>query len=216
MKPCLFHFLFIHFVFASFASIVISCHYWLATNNAGREVSSTFPATGVVLAYCVFAVSAWTFQLFPWSLLWGVLGKDTHSHINILFTLFDSSHSLKFYKRSWALFVTLILNKGIPCCNKQTKRPEYKSFWGPCQVRSRSAWGRFSRRSWTGLRKVVFDKEYKNARPQPLSRGCWGSYLNLCWCRLWLASRESVNNYKITLVVFEVWPVIVASTSFFL
>ena len=100
MQPCFFHFLFVHFVFAALASVIISCHDGLATHNAGWEVGSTFPATGVVLAYSILAVSARTFHLLARSLLWRVLGEDTHCHVNIFFALLSSSHSLKFDKGS--------------------------------------------------------------------------------------------------------------------
>ena len=100
MQPCFFHFLFVHFVFATLASVIISCHDGLATDDACWKVGSTFPATGVVLAHCILAVSAWAFHLLARSLFWRVLGEDTHCHVNIFFALLSSSHSLKLNERS--------------------------------------------------------------------------------------------------------------------
>ena len=110
MQPCFFHFLFVHFVFAPLASVIISCHDGLATDDTRWEVGSTFPATGVILAHCILAASTRTFHLFARSLLWRVLGEDTHCHVNVFFALLSSSHSFKLHEGSRALFVTLELN----------------------------------------------------------------------------------------------------------
>lgn len=51
-------------------------------------------------------------------------------------------------------------------------------------------------RFWTGLRRVVFDRECNSARLRLLSKGCSGSYQNWCWCHLWSVSRASKNYVK--------------------
>lgn len=107
MQPCLFHLLFIHFVFASLASIVISAHDWLATNDTGREVGTTLPATCVIFADHVLAVSAWTLDLLARGFLWWMLCENAYSHIDVFLSFFNRTHSLKLDKSSRTFFVTL-------------------------------------------------------------------------------------------------------------
>lgn len=107
MKSCLLNFTFIHFVFATFTSVIISCHYGFSTNDARGEVCSTLSATCIVLTDSLFTVSSWTFDFFARGLFRRMFGEYAHSHVNIFLSLFKISHSLKLDKSSWTLFVTL-------------------------------------------------------------------------------------------------------------
>ncbi len=96
MQPCLFDLGLIHFVFASFAPVVVSCHDGLPTDNTSWEVSATLPAAGVILADGILAVSAWTFDLLARSVLGRVFGEDADSHVDILLLVLLASHALQF------------------------------------------------------------------------------------------------------------------------
>ena len=94
-------------MFTSFAPIIVPTKYGLATNNTSREISPTFPATGIILADLPLAIFAGTLSLLARSFLRWMFGKDAYSHIDVLLPLVGSSHPLELYECSRTLFVAL-------------------------------------------------------------------------------------------------------------
>ncbi len=94
-EPGLFNLLFVHFVFAPLAPVIVSSHDGLAADNAGWEVRAALSAAGVVLADCVFAVTAGALDLLARGLFWRVFGEDADCHVDVLLSLFSSAHALK-------------------------------------------------------------------------------------------------------------------------
>jgi hypothetical protein len=108
-KFCFLHFALVHFVFASFAAIVIASNNWFATYHAGREITTTGTADSVILADRLFAVPSWTLDAFSRSLFRRVFGKYTDCDIDVMFPLFLWAHTFQFNKSSRALLVALYL-----------------------------------------------------------------------------------------------------------
>ena len=107
MQPCLFHLLLVHFVFASLASVIIPGHDGLSAHHTSREVGSAFSAAGVILANHVFTITAWTLDLFAWSLFGWMLGEYAYCHVHVFFPFLGRTHSLQLYKGSGTLLITL-------------------------------------------------------------------------------------------------------------
>jgi hypothetical protein len=97
----------IHFMFASFASIIISSHYRFSTDNTSWEIASTRFTNCIVFTDRFFAISSRALDPFSRSLFRRVLSKDVHCNFNVSFSLFGSSHSFKLYKCSWTLLIAL-------------------------------------------------------------------------------------------------------------
>ncbi len=203
-------------MFTSLTPVIIPCHNWLSTYDTRWKVGSTLPATGVILTDSFLAVPTWTFDSLPRSFFWWMFGKDTDCHFNVFLSILCASHSFKLYKCTWTLFITLKFAHQLPYCNKLIKLPKCRFSSDPCQVHSQSVSRLSLELIWTVLNIAVSGREYNSAKPQPLSKGYSRSYQNLCWYRLWSENLMSEINKNITLVVFDVCPVIVASTNFFL
>jgi hypothetical protein len=99
VEPSLFHLLFVHFVFAPLASVIVPSHDRLPADNAGREIGPAFPAARVVLTYRVLAVATGTLHLFARGLFWSVLCEYADCHVHVFLALFSSAHALKLDKR---------------------------------------------------------------------------------------------------------------------
>lgn len=99
VEPGLLNLLFVHFVFASLASVIVPSHDGLAADNAGGEIGPAFLAAGVVLAYSVLAVAPGALHLFARGLFWSVLCEYADCHVHVFLALFSSAHALKLDKR---------------------------------------------------------------------------------------------------------------------
>lgn len=102
-----FDLIFIHFVFTSLASIVVSGYNRFSTNNTSWEIATTRLTNSVVLADSFFTISTRAFYPFSRSLFRGVLCKYTHCDFNISLFFFSCSHSFKLDKGSRTLFIAL-------------------------------------------------------------------------------------------------------------
>lgn len=102
-----FDLIFIHFVFASLASIVVSGYDRFSTNNTSWEIATTRLTNSVILADCFFTVSSRAFYSFSRSLFRRMFCKYTHCYLNVSLFFFCCSHSFKFDKGSWTLFIAL-------------------------------------------------------------------------------------------------------------
>jgi hypothetical protein len=99
VEPGLLHLLFVHFVFAPLASVIAPSHDRLPADNARGEIGPAFPATRIILAYRVLAVTTGTLHLFARSLFWSVLCEYADCHVHVFLALFGSAHALKLDKR---------------------------------------------------------------------------------------------------------------------
>ena len=99
VEPGLLNLLFVHFVFAPLASVIVPSHDRLAADNTGGEIGPAFLAAGVVLAYSVLAVAPGALHLFAWGLFWSVLCENADCHVHVFLALFSSAHALKLDKR---------------------------------------------------------------------------------------------------------------------
>lgn len=106
-KLILFDFIFVHFMLASLASIIIPCNNRFATNNTSWKITSTRFADSVVFTYEFFAISARTFNLLPWSLFWWMLGEYAYGNIDVSLSLFDSPHPFQFDESARTFLITL-------------------------------------------------------------------------------------------------------------
>ena len=107
MKSCFLHLTFIHFMFASFTSVIISWHDGFSTDDTCREICSTLSATCIIFTYSLFTISSRAFYFFTRSFLRRMFSKYTDCHIDIFLSLLQSTHSLKFNECSWTLFIAL-------------------------------------------------------------------------------------------------------------
>lgn len=106
-KIAAFHFAFVHFVAAGFATVIVSRRDGLPRNHAGWEVAPARTATGVILAYGILASLSWALYPFPRGLLGSVLGEDAYGHFCVSLSLFRSSHSFKLHKSPGTFLITL-------------------------------------------------------------------------------------------------------------
>lgn len=97
----------IHFMLASFASIIISSHNRFSTDNTGWEIATTRFTNCVVFTYSLFTISSRAFYPFSRSLFRRVLCKDADCDFNISLFFFGSSHSLKLDKCSRTFLIAL-------------------------------------------------------------------------------------------------------------
>ena len=102
-----FHFVVVHLVLAGLAPVVVAVRYWFSWDNTGREVASAGSAYGVIFRNKIFTGAARALDLLPGGLLGRVFREDADSDISISLSFFRISHTFKFHKSSWALFVTL-------------------------------------------------------------------------------------------------------------
>lgn len=84
---------FVHFVFTSLASVIVSSYNRFAADHTCRKIAAAFSATCVILADSSFTVSSGTFYFLPRGLFWWMLCKDAYCHIHVLFSFLSGSHS---------------------------------------------------------------------------------------------------------------------------